>query len=110
MNDLVDGNQQSNWIPDNSRCFRVGPITCSLVCLYGNPLNGCQGLRPKTFTLYMGVEKTMCCQKMKHDSNAFCLLCLVLLLCFQDISHGTTKWQTARNNGNVLGDGFGSVA
>jgi len=50
MNDLVDRNQHSDWIPDNSCCFRVGPITCSLACLYGNLLNGCQGLRPKTFT------------------------------------------------------------
>lgn len=50
MNDLVDRSQHSDWIPDNSCCFRVRPITCSLACLYGNLLNGCQGLRPKTLT------------------------------------------------------------
>lgn len=66
MNDLVDGSEHCDWIPDSSYCFRVRPITCSLACLYGNLLNGYQGLRPKMFTqslLAVGGENYMvrCC-------------------------------------------------
>lgn len=62
MNDLVDRSQHSDWIPDNSCCFRVRPITCSPACLYGNLLNGCQGLKrsPIHSSLY-GVENYMLC-------------------------------------------------
>lgn len=80
MNDLVDRNQHSDWIPDNSCCFRVRPITCSLACLYGNLLNGCQGLRPKTFTHspYMGVENYMvwCRLMARGDIKQIILWCL----------------------------------
>lgn len=59
MNDLVDGSERRDWIPGTSSCSCVRPITVSLACLYGNLLNGCQGLRPKTFDqslLTMGVD------------------------------------------------------